>query len=225
MVTSLAEKHTTISEMKETWARLERWANQHGASLRLRPGAPEKEIAAAEEKMNLRFPDDLRASIAAHDGQEDADDCFAFLPGCDLLKPLAAVVAQWEEEVGLADPSEEIVASEDGLLHTVLWHPKRIPIAGNYFWDGGNTYCDLFPGPKGTSGQIVTFVSECDLVALGASLKNALELYLGALESGEWIFDKHITPPRGRVHHKDEGQDEYPNVSYEFSQWIKTKMC
>jgi cell wall assembly regulator SMI1 len=78
--------------------------------------------------MKLRFPSDLRASISAHDGQEDEDDCFQFLPGCDRLKPLASIVEHWEEEVGLAGTSDDM-ESDDGLLRTALWHPKRIPIA------------------------------------------------------------------------------------------------
>jgi cell wall assembly regulator SMI1 len=213
--------------MKETWSELEKWANAHNASLRLRAGASEHEVANAEKKMGFRFPQDLRASILAHDGQEDANDAFEFLPGCAQLKPLAAVVARWEEEVELAagyTSEEREQVSEDGLVHTVLWDSKRIPIAGNYFWDGDNTYCDLLQGPNGSNGQIITFVSECDLVVLGPSLKGALDLYLHALESGEWIFDKHISPPQGRVHHKDEAQHEWPHTSYEFSEWIKRKL-
>jgi cell wall assembly regulator SMI1 len=189
--------------MKEIWAKLERIANAGKSSLRLRPGATDKAIDAAEEKMKLRFPPDLRASIAAHDGQEDADDLFDFLPGCDRLQPLDAVVAQWEEEVKLHDPSEEVFDDDDGLVQTILWSPKRIPIAGNRWWDGANTYCDLVPGPKGTSGQIVTFVSECDLVVLGPSLEGALALYIEALESGFWFDD-----PRS-------------STGWAFSQWIK----
>ena len=189
--------------MKEAWANLERLAHASGSSLRLRSGASEKAVDAAEQKMKLRFPADLRASIVAHDGQEDADDLFAFLPGCDRWQPLDALVAQWEEEVGLADPTQDIYVSEDGLVQTLLWSPQRIPIAGNRWWDGANTYCDLVPGPKGTSGQIVTFVSECDLVCLGPSLEGALALYIEALESRDWFCDYRS------------------NEAYSFSEWIK----
>lgn len=212
--------------MKDLWARLERWANAHGTSLRLRPGAPEAEVAAAEAKLGFALPPDLRASYLAHDGQDDADDSFEFLPGCDRLQPLEAVVARWEEEVDLAAayaPEDEDACDEDELIHLALWHPRRVPIAGNPYWDQDNTHCDLFPGPKGTSGQIITLVSECDLVVLGPSLERALSMYLAALESGAWIFDAHLNPPRGRVHHKDEPEHEWPNTSYEFSEWVRTR--
>src|SRR4051812_13924931 len=118
--------------MKELWARLEAWANAHGASLRLRGGVSEADLAAAEEKMRLVFPADLRASMSAHDGQEDADDCFSFLPGCAELRPLSAIVARWEEETRLATDDEGV--SEDGLVHMDIWNPRRIPIAGNRWW-------------------------------------------------------------------------------------------
>jgi len=189
--------------MKETWARLERLANIQRISLRLRPGAPGASIDAAERKMKLRFPADLRASIEAHDGQEDADDLFEFLPGCDRLQPLDAIVARWEEETRLHDPNEEVFVSDDGLVQTLLFSPSRIPIAGNRWWEGANADCDLVPGPKGTSGQIIVFVSECDLVALGPSLPDALELYIEAIESRQ-LSDARTS-----------------SVAYEFAQWIK----
>jgi cell wall assembly regulator SMI1 len=189
--------------MKETWAKLERFANAGRSSLRLRPGASDAAIDAAEQKMKLRFPVDLRASYAAHDGQEDADDLFEFLPGCDRLQPLDAIVARWEEEVALRGDDCEVFESDDGVVQAMLYSPKRIPIAGNRWWDGANTYCDLDPGPNGTSGQIITFISECDLVALGPSLAGALALYLEAAEAGLWFDD-----PRS-------------STAYDFSEWIK----
>jgi cell wall assembly regulator SMI1 len=189
--------------MQETWAKLEKWANVQRLSLRMRPGASESDIDAAERKMDLRFPPDLRASIAAHDGQEDADDLFEFLPGCARLQPLDAIVARWEEEVRLRDPNEDVFVSDDGLIRATFFSPRRIPIAGNRWWDGGITYCDLEPGPKGTSGQIITFASECDLVVLGPSLAGALALYLEALETRQ-LYDGYGS-----------------NHSYEFSEWVK----
>jgi cell wall assembly regulator SMI1 len=200
--------------VKETWDRLEAFARKQKRSLDLRKGVKEKSIAAAEKKMKLKFPADLRASMLAHDGQEGSEeDCFEWLPGCSPLKPLEQIVERWQEEKDdLAAGDGDV--SDDGLVHTVLWHPKRIPIAGTQWWDGDNTYVDLHPGPKGTVGQITTFTSECDLDVLGPSLSGALDLYLDALESGEWIYEKKT----GRVGLK--GNKDPGNASYEFAEWI-----
>jgi cell wall assembly regulator SMI1 len=206
--------------MEELWTRLEAWAlNNAGKSLGLRPGATEEAIAAAEQAMGLTFPPDYRASLLAHDGQEGRHgEVFEWLPGCSPLKPLAQVVERYKEEQGLAEEFPDEEQRAEGPLHTVLWHPKRIPIAGNEWWDGDNTYVDLHPTAEGTPGQIITFVTECDLVRLGTSLADAIESYLAALESGDWVFAKdkeggHVTP-------KGEPAGSYPNESDEFATYV-----
>jgi cell wall assembly regulator SMI1 len=217
--------------MKTLWDRLEKWAKSNTKrSLRLRAGASEKAVAAAEKKMKLRFPTDFRASLLCHDGQETNDAeaeayrdehggfCgFEWMPGCSPLATLDAIVERWEEEQENIDEDDEPKVIEKGLLHDSLWHPRRIPIAGSPYWDGDNTYIDLFPGPKGTEGQLITFVTECDLVVLGPSIGRALELYVQALESGAWVYDD----KKGFVRPKGEKPDQYPNEADEFASWVK----
>jgi cell wall assembly regulator SMI1 len=203
--------------MKDLWERLGSWVAAHtGSSLRLRKGASERSIAAAEKALSLRFPEDFRASLLLHDGQDAGDGgVFEWMPGCDPLAPLEAIVERWKEEQDLAGEytSDEIEVVERGRLHSVLWHPKRIPVAGNRWWDGDNTYLDLFPGPKGKSGQLVTFVTECDLVVLGPSFREALQDYVEALEQGDWVFSE----KKGGVVPKRDKADEYPNRAEQFA--------
>jgi cell wall assembly regulator SMI1 len=216
--------------MKTLWDRLEKWAKSNAKlSLRLRKGASEKTVAAAEKKMKLRFPADFRESLLAHDGQETNDAeakayqdehggfCgFEWMPGCSPLATLDAIVERWEEEQDNIDEDDEPKAIEKGLLHNVLWHAKRIPIAGTPYWDGDNTYIDLFPGPKGADGQLITFVTECDMVVLGSSMSQAVESYLQALESKAWVHDA----KKGHVRGAKEKADDYPNESDEFASWV-----
>jgi cell wall assembly regulator SMI1 len=204
--------------MQELWARLEAWVRTNtGKSLRLRPGLDEAAIQAAEQQLGLQFPADYRASLLAHDGQDVGEEPFEWLPGCSPLKPLSAVIERWTEEQELAAEFPDPENQTEGPLHTVLWHPKRIPIAGSPWWDGDNTYVDLHPSPTGTVGQITTFVTECDLECLGSSLRSALERYLAALESGDWVYSK----AKDRVAPKDEPPDEYPNESARFAQYLR----
>jgi cell wall assembly regulator SMI1 len=217
--------------MKTLWARLEKWAKSRAkTSLRLRAGASEKAVTAAEKKMKLRFPADFRASLLCHDGQETNDAeakayqdehggfCgFEWMPGCSPLATLDAIVEQWEDEQENVSEDDEPEVIEKGLLHNVMSHPRRIPIAGTPYWDGDNTYIDLFPGPKGAEGQLVTFVTECDLVVLGPSIGAALELYVQALESGDWVHDA----KKGHVRPKGEKPNQHPNESAEFAAWVK----
>lgn len=61
------------------------------------------------------------------------------------------------------------------------------------------------------------FTSECDMDAMGTSFREALERYVRALESGEWLFDA----AKGFVRHRSEKADEFPNESYAFAQWVE----
>lgn len=186
--------------MKDVWDRLEAWGKKSGAgSLSLRDGVTEKQIVAAEKKMKLQFSKDLRESFLVHDGQEeregeeDGGAFFWWMPGCSRLRSLDDVVDRWVEEQDMDDGQDEEDkepdASGNKRLKAALHHPKRIPIAGNHFWDGDNTYIDLAPGSKGSVGQLITFTTECDLAVLGTSLRASLERYVQMLESGKLVWN------------------------------------
>jgi cell wall assembly regulator SMI1 len=193
--------------MKELWARLEALAVKEDKTLGLRSGASEKAVAAAEDAMHLRFPADFRASLLLHDGQEgDEDDLFEWMPGCSPLASLESIVEQWKDEQSNADDDdEEPSVIEDGYLHNVLFHPKRIPIAGTPDWDGDTSHLDLFPGPDGTKGQLITRVTESDMVVLGSSFSKAIEQYVVGLESGSWT-----------------GESGNKNRAYAYSEYLQT---
>lgn len=180
--------------MRSIWERLERAAANHGLPFPLRPAATEAAIAAAERTIGLPFPADYRASLLIHDGQEPgdgADDAFDWLPGHARLAALDRVVAEWAAECATfqthhaGEPPEEI---DGGRLYHYLWHPRRIPIAGNPWWDQDNTYLDFFPGPQGTAGQVAIFGKGNFGELHGPGFGAALRLYADALDSGEWLF-------------------------------------
>ena len=173
--------------MNVLWTRLEALAKKAKKPLGLRKGVSEKTLAAAEKKMKLALPSDFRASLLLHDGQEgEQDELFEWMPGCSPLASLDAIVTQWADELENVEDADDEAVDEDPRLHRAIFHAKRVPIAGTPYWDGDNTHVDLFPGPKGTSGQLVTFVTECDRVVLGESFSAALTSYADALESGAW---------------------------------------
>lgn len=204
--------------MKALWDRLEAHAQKHGRSLRLRPGAAEADIAAVEQTLGITLPAEYRESLLLHDGQDGTDSDnppFEWMPGCGPLASIKAIPEQWTfEQDNVMD--YEIVEATPAIFQ-FLAHPKRIPIAGNQFWDGDNTSLDLTPAPAGTVGQIITLYTECDHVLLGASFRIALENYLAALDSGDWIYD----PALGHTRHKDQPPDTYPHESLEFSKWLE----
>lgn len=139
-----------------------------------------------------------------HDGQEPEDgeeDTFNWLPGQPRLASLERIVDRWKRECTKYEvhhggqPPEEI---EEGLLYHYLWHPKRIPIAGNAYWDQDNTYLDFFPGPNGVAGQIANFGKGIFGVVQGTSFRAALTLFADALDSGEWLVRDGCCVPRNK---------------------------
>lgn len=218
--TQAAPPDPAITErLRALWQRLEAWCAAHaGRSLNLGSGAAPDSVAAAEQTMGLAFPADFRASLLLHEGQTTFKDgsspSFPWLPGCPQLAPLSQILYQYKEVQGLSDeyPPPDAL-DDDRRLRAGVYRKGRIPIAGTPWWDGDSTYLDLDPGPEGTPGQVITMISECDFVVLGSSFEDALARWVGALESGQWTYD--------RDKKAEHPQDEAPHSghpSYAFAQ-------
>lgn len=191
--------------MRELWQRLHAIADRTPKPLRTRPPASEAAIRAAERTIGLDFPDAFRASLLVHDGQEPGDgddDAFEWLPGQARLASLERIVVEWQDGCRCFEKFYEAGAVpepiEDAELHHFMWHPRRIPIAGNPWWDQDNTLLDFFPGPNGRAGQLAMFGKGCFGAVQGPSFGAAFELYVRALESGEWSFRDGQCLPRAK---------------------------
>ena len=128
-----------MAVMKDLWDRLEAWHAKQGSSLQLRPPATAEQIAAAEEAMGLVFPDDFRASLLVHDGQESDASVTPWCPATCPLASLERMVAQHQEVQGLVEPVEgdPPLDLEDHFIN-ILYYSNRIPIAGTPWFDASN---------------------------------------------------------------------------------------
>ena len=82
-------------DMHALWERFEVQAARTPLGLKLRPPASSSAIAEAEAEIGFKFPDDFRASMQVHDGQEPGDgeaDALAWLPGHARLASLERIV-------------------------------------------------------------------------------------------------------------------------------------
>lgn len=201
--------------LRDLWGRLAAIAARHGTTLALNPGLPEATLAAAESRLGGPLPAGYRASLALHDGQASfatGAPTFPWLPGCPPLAPLAQCLERWHELQGLAREFPPPEATEDGdRIRSGPYRARRIPIAGTRYWDGDITFLDLEPGPQGRSGQLITMVTECDLVTLGPSFEAALARWVEALESGAWVYDAATGAehPRGEDPHASHPADRF----------------
>ncbi|MGW4273632.1 SMI1/KNR4 family protein [Streptomyces seoulensis] len=69
---SITPAADALPTVEESWARVDAWLAEHAplSRARLRPPAAPDGIAAAEQRLGVRFPPDLVASLRCHDGVE-----------------------------------------------------------------------------------------------------------------------------------------------------------
>ena len=163
--------------MEDIWKKLEALSQEkEGESLRLRSGTTEEKIAEAEKTMNLKFPEDFRQYLLTHNGQEDGRK-----RGSWLLGSLDEIVAQWKDDRELEEEYPEANGEgfmENDTMQNRLKCAQWIPFLGAPYWDQDIAYIDLSPGPKGTAGQVIALVSECDFEVVAPSFDAFLERWL-----------------------------------------------
>jgi hypothetical protein len=84
--------------MNEIWQQFDTWLQTHGPDVmpHLNPPATPSDITAAERKIGVTFPDSLRSSYLAHNGEtEDSPGVFDYWSWLSLDR----VVEQWQEHV------------------------------------------------------------------------------------------------------------------------------
>jgi cell wall assembly regulator SMI1 len=199
-----------------TWRRLVDALGADASRLGLRNGASETSIVAAETLMNARFPADYRAWLSIADGQEA--DSLSILPTAGWLISIDRMLLRWAEERQY-DPDDEDENDDDdseilgnGAVLPFVYHPRRITIGGTEFLDEDNTLLDLVPGPEGVSGQVITFVSESELVVLADSFDTYLDRVAELLETEQLVVaeSEYGSPCLHAVAHAGRWEDLLP---------------
>ncbi len=164
-------------------ARIEAWLGSHGASLDLAPPAEPSTIASAEAALGFALPADHRALLLAHDGQ--LKERVSWLPSGGRLHPLAECVETWRFQQGFYEPSNPVVPEPKAARYfQLVYHPRWLPIAGNDYWDGDNIVLDMFPAERGVEGQLLVFVTECDVALIGDGIAGFLARYVELIDAG-----------------------------------------
>lgn len=122
----------------------------------LPPGASMEAIEAAEKRLGVTFPDEVRAFYLTHDGgsSDETYNCNAR----ELLS-LEGIVSQWEIWKDLLDKGtfgdNENDDVDTGLVQEKWWIAEWIPVT--YDGAGNHEVLDLAPGESGKRGQILAF--------------------------------------------------------------------
>jgi cell wall assembly regulator SMI1 len=179
--------------MREIWARIEAVlrAKSPERFAGLAAGAPSEAIAAAERRLGITLPVDVRESYAIHDGSGESDIVPNELYGLMTvpLYSLDEMVREWEmwQEWGRTANYERPATPDEGPIKVDRYNVGWVPIT----WDGGavNLCIDLDPGPGGVSGQVIC-LDHLDPVCVAAeSWRVLLERYAADLETGRLRFE------------------------------------
>lgn len=139
---------SSSSSVPASWARIGAWLRAYAPESyeMLAPPADPAAVESAQAAMGLRFPPDLLASLACHDGVEAGA---TVLPAKPPL-PVARIVAHWDLCTGLDGHAEE-VGPEGDPGEDLWWHRRWIPWAES---DGDSQVIDMREGPyQGRTGM------------------------------------------------------------------------
>ena len=162
----------------QSWARIDAWLKTHATRVfeALSVGASEQEIAAAEKKLKVKLPEDVKASYRIHGGGEESDLFPSSLSG-DMGYSLFSLKEVVEESRSQRDV--------DG------WGKAWLAIARNGCGDYQAVDLAGDETDPGTQGRVIEFQhEECDWTELAKSWEQRLRDLADGLESGRLGYDE-----------------------------------
>ncbi|MFC8583938.1 SMI1/KNR4 family protein [Streptomyces sp. NPDC057217] len=192
----------------QSWARIETWLARHAPVSHglLRPPARPEDIAAAELRLGLAFPPDLRESLLRHDGVLLQDGT----PTLGYYGPLSGVediVAGTEflRNVGEEASAYETDLDEEERDQYAYWPHERLLITLGIGWQSSDgLFAVTRPGPHhGRIGRYFDEVSPSFTEWPG--LRHVLADFATALENGTPFNGRVPLAFEGRLIWEDEG--------------------
>ena len=181
--------------MKEMWQKFKEWCDSVDTilfrELGFNGGVSEKQLDEAQQELGIVLPNDFRHCWQIHNGQKEWYHHGWIIDGMGLL-PIEHIKKRWLEEKRLAEKygyEPEGEPQDEGRILDVVFHPKRIPIAEH---EGAcELWLDFAPGPRGTPGQIIFNITECDFYVVGKDWSHFFSRYLKLLEEKKVICERH----------------------------------
>jgi cell wall assembly regulator SMI1 len=178
----IPERRAGESEAVWAWRRIERWleAQEEGLSARLVPGATVEALAATEQKLGVRLPEDVRESYLRHDGEQESLGLFLGWKQMSLRE----VLKEWAFERW-----EERAPRSRGPVKAQSWSPRWIPVLAN---GAGDFLCvDLDPPEEGTPGQLIlVHHDDPERIRMTRSFTSWLTRFADRLEAGDYAYDE-----------------------------------
>ncbi|MES9510335.1 SMI1/KNR4 family protein [Streptomyces sp. NPDC000609] len=191
----------TTFTVEQSWARIESWLAQHAAVSHglLRPPALPEDIAAAELRLGVTFPPDLKESLLRHDGVRLQDGT----PTLGYYGPLSGVedIVQSTEflrNIGADLDEDEDDLDEEERDEYAYWPHERLLVTLGIGWQSSDgLFLVSRPGPNhGRVGRY--FDEDSPSFTPWPGLRHVLADFAAALDNG--------TPFNGRTPLGFEGQ-------------------
>ena len=151
--------------------------------LGLKSGASNEQIEALEKVIKRQLPDSFKFFLEIINGQRN--DNFYFLPDQSLLFSCEEIIIEYIAQSECFEDCLEFYNDFQCVdkVRCTVFSETRIPIAGR---DGYYLFLDFDPGPKGTVGQIIYLINECDFVVLAQSFDKFIDNYNFLISSNDF---------------------------------------
>jgi cell wall assembly regulator SMI1 len=141
--------------------------------------ATEASLRKLEKKSGLLIPADLRQLLLQYNGLPFVP----LFPNGSWLCSVSKMLETWTSFAQLADEFNAEVPPQlvEGKTHLdAVYHRERLPIIDR---EDFHLCLDFAPGPKGTSGQVLMLVNECDFVVVGSSFSDFLSRWISIVQA------------------------------------------
>lgn len=185
--------------MNDLWKPFESWLAIHWPEglASLNPPATDDEIAALEQALGVRLPQDYVDCLRVHNGQSDGAG--GLFDNSEFLST-TAVLDQWAvwKDLLASGEFEGITSEPQAGIRDDWWNARWIPFTHN---GGGDHYClDLAPAEGGQLGQVITMWHDAgDREIEAASFGAWLARYVAVVLAGEYVYSEDF----GGLMHKD----------------------
>ncbi|MCB5163924.1 SMI1/KNR4 family protein [Streptomyces bambusae] len=177
---------TTLT-VEQSWNRIETWLERHAAVSHglLRPPALPQDIAAAERRLGLTFPADLKESLLRHDGVQLQDGTLTL----GYYGPLSGIEDLVRSTEFLRDVAEDLTDDEaefdeEERDQHAYWPHERLLITLGIGWQSSDgLFLATRPGPhRGRVGRY--FDEDAPSFTPWRELREVLADFATALENG-----------------------------------------
>ncbi|MFJ2150979.1 SMI1/KNR4 family protein [Streptomyces microflavus] len=173
--------------VEESWDRIESWLARHAPVTHglLRPPAVPADIAAAELRLGVAFPPDLRESLLRHDGVELQEGTLRL----DYYGPPSGVgdivrSTEFLRDVGKDAAEEEAELDEEERDEYAYWPHERLLVTLGIGWQSSDgLFLVTRPGPN--HGRVGRYFDETgSTFTPWSGLRHVLSAFATALENG-----------------------------------------